>query len=480
MDGQLHAFSLNGCELGVATAATQIEGGHADTNWHRWAGTPGHIKDGSTPARAADHWNRVEEDIALLAELGVKHYRMGLEWARVEPAPGEFDKAAIAHYADELTRLREAGITPLVTLHHFNNPWWLEEKGGFARPAAINDFLEYVAHMVAVLGGLADEWITINEPNVYMMNGYLDGVWPPGHRSPVEALAVAQHLAQAHIRAYRLIHRFQPHGRVGVAMHLRVFSPADRRNPRDVGAAALSGYLFQGALMRAMGQGVFLPPLHQPLGVLPGRYYDFIGVNYYSRSTVTGLSDGVAAGAPVNDLGWEIYPAGIAEVVAQVHRRYPGPVYITENGTADAADSFRSLFLYDHLKALSQSGVPVERFYHWCFTDNWEWAEGEVPRFGLVGLDYGTQERTVRESGRFYADIAAHGGVTEEAYDRWVMQHRGRFPVLQSDPGEHWGRFPVLQSDPGEHWGRFPVLQSEPPGPSPTTGFEPKVPSGAR
>lgn len=122
----------------------------------------------------------------------------------------------------------------------------------------------------------------------------------------------------------------------------------------------------------------------------------------------------------MNGLGWEIYPAGLIEVAEWVHRRYPAPIYITENGTADAADNFRARFVCEHLAQIAGSDLPIERFYHWCFTDNWEWAEGEVPRFGLVHLDYDTQERTVRASGRFYADIITNSGVTEDAFERWV------------------------------------------------------------
>ncbi|MCL2654014.1 MAG: glycoside hydrolase family 1 protein [Propionibacteriaceae bacterium] len=416
----VHGFSLDGCELGVATAATQIEGGNADTNWHRWADEPGHIKDGSTPARAADHWNRVPEDIALLQELGVKHYRMGLEWARVEPERGVFDESAIEHYRDELTRLRDAGIKPLVTLHHFNNPWWLEATGAFENRDAMDAFLRYTRRMVESLDDLVDEWITFNEPNVYVVASYVEGTWPPGSRSPRGAQAVAQHLAEAHVSAYGLIHELQPSAKVGVAMHLRVFRPASKFNLRDIGAAVVGGFLFQSALHRAMSTGLFVPPLLQPKGVRPGKYYDFQGVNYYSRSMVTGLADGVAKDVPVNDLGWEIYPAGLGIVLRQVARAYPGPIYITENGIADSRDAFRPRFIFDHLRAVVTSGVPVERYYHWSSIDNWEWADGEGPRFGLIALDYETQTRTMRESGRFYADISANGAITDAAYDRWV------------------------------------------------------------
>jgi beta-glucosidase len=412
-------LDLGSLELGVATAATQIEGGEADTNWHRWA-AEGRIKDGSTPERAADHWQRVDEDVALLKELGIGHYRMGLEWARIEPQEGVFDQIAIAHYRDELTKLRAAGIAPLVTLHHFNNPWWLEKQGAWVGRGAITSYLAYVKRVVLELKDLVSEWITINEPNVYATQGYVFGDWPPGEKSLTKAMAVMSHLAEAHIRAFGLIHAISPSARVGVAHHLRVFDPANRYSPVDLAGARTMENLFQSALLDAMSYGRFRLPLRGSPSVKPGCYYDFTGVNYYTRSWVRGGVQGTRPGVPVNDLGWEIYPRGLRRVLRAVNKLYPGPIYVTENGTADASDAFRPRYIYDHLAAIAHSGVNVERYYHWCFTDNWEWIEGEEPRFGLVDLDYETGTRRVKESGKMVADIIAAGGVTDEAYARWV------------------------------------------------------------
>ncbi|PKQ24636.1 MAG: glycoside hydrolase family 1 protein [Actinobacteria bacterium HGW-Actinobacteria-5] len=416
----MSGFTLSGCELGVATAATQIEGGAADTTWHRWAAAD-RITDHSTPARAADHWNRVEQDVALLGELGVRHYRMGLEWARIEPLRGQFDPAGFAHYRDEFTRLRDAGIRPLVTLHHFSEPGWFADAGGWLAPDAVPTFLRFAEAVVSEFADLVSDWITINEPTVYASHAYLWGLWPPGETSAYRrALAVTQALVDAHLAAYPMIHRLCPDAKVGVAHHLRVFGPRSPRNPLHRGASALSRYLFQDALVEVMATGRSRPPLRRPKAVVPGRYYDFHGINYYTRSTVAGLADGTAANVPVNDLGWEVYPRGIVELARWMHARWPGPIWITENGTADAADAFRSRYVYEHLAQIAVSDLPIERYYHWCFTDNFEWAEGEGARFGLVDLDFGTQVRTVRESGRFYADIIANHGVTDAAYDRWV------------------------------------------------------------
>jgi beta-glucosidase len=422
----MSTFSLNGLELGVATAATQIEGGEIDTNWHRWAKMPGRIADSSTPARAGDHWNRVDEDIELLRRLGVKHYRMGLEWARIEPAPGVYSLEALGHYVDELTKLREAGITPLVTLHHFNNPGWLESTGAWARSHTIGVFERYVYRVMEAFQGLVTDWITINEPNVYATKAYLAGDWPPGHKSLPEAIRVMEHLAYAHIIAYNLIHDMVPDARVGVAHHLRAFRPARKWHLIDQVAHVSMEYLFQTAVVRAMSLGRFRAPLKQPQHVRPGKYYDFQGINYYSPSEVRNLTEGPGRGVPVNDLGWEIYPEGLAELARSISKDYPGPIYITENGTADAHDSFRPLFIYDHLKQLVESDLPVERYYYWSFIDNWEWAEGEEPRFGLIGLDYDTQERVWRDSAAFYADVIANDGVTEDAYQRWVASRAYR------------------------------------------------------
>jgi beta-glucosidase len=362
----------------------------------------------------------VDEDISLLKELGIRHYRMGLDWARIEPQEGVFDPSALEHYRDELAALRACGIAPLVTLHHFNNPWWLEERGGWVRHDAIAAYLTYVRHVVSQLKDLVDEWVTINEPNVYATQSYVFGDWPPGHRKVAEAMTVMSHMAQAHIRAYQVIHALQPGARVGVAHHLRVFDPANMYNPLDVVGAKTMEFLFQGAVLDATAYGRFRLPLRGSPSVSGGRYYDFTGVNYYTRSWVTAVSEGTRPNSPVNDLGWEIYPEGMTRVLQMVAKKYPGPIYITENGTPDGVDAFRPRYLFDHLKAVMDSDVDVERYYHWCFTDNWEWIEGEEPRFGLVHLDYETQKRTLKESAHLYADMIANGGVTGKAYARWV------------------------------------------------------------
>lgn len=416
--------------LGTASAATQIEGGELDHTWMDWF-HKGHIADGASPARANDHINRWREDDTLMRDMGMQIARIGVEWARVEPREGAFDEAAIAHYVAEVDLLLSYGIKPLVTLHHFTNPMWFENIGAFEKAENIPLFLRFVERMVTAFGPRVTEYITINEPNVYATSGYYFGSWPPGDRNLGHALHVMAVLAAAHIQAYRLIHALQAEmgiagTRVSYANHMRVFAPKNQLNPLHRLFAKATEHLFQGALSKAMGIGRFGLVIRNLLGEPRGLYCDFIALNYYTRSTVAGLSDGTRAGAPVTDLGWEIYPQGIVECALKLYKIHPLPVYVTENGTCDNTDGFRCRYLYDHLQALCACELPVERYYHWCFIDNFEWAEGEAPRFGLVHIDYDTQVRTVKQSGRFFSDIIREGGVTDAMAQQYVAPQQYR------------------------------------------------------
>lgn len=422
-------IDLSGLLLGAATAAVQIEGGDTGNQWHDFAQESGRIKDGSTPTPATDHWERWRDDALLMADLGLQVYRLGIEWSRLEPVPGQVDEAAVEHYREELAELRRRGITPLVTIHHFSHPTWFESRGGWLGPDAVGTFLTHVERVVTRFGDLVDEWVTINEPNVYAMGGFLFGSFPPGRTGAWRDIRRVLHcMARAHCRAYHLIHDLQPHATVGIAHHLRVFAPLDPRNPVHRVLARANAYLFQEAITDAMLAGHFprfLGP--QPADVTQGTHYDFLGINYYSRSAISRIGDGCFDGVPVNDLGWEIHPEGLVEVARWLHERYPGPIWVTENGTADRDDAFRPRFIADHLAAMVDSGLPFERYYHWCLVDNWEWAEGHTARFGLVELDVETMERRVRPSGRLLAAAIAAGAITDELDDQYVAPTR--YPV---------------------------------------------------
>jgi beta-glucosidase len=414
--------------LGTATSSLQIEGGDRNNNWYRWCEQK-KIKDGSSCVVADDHWNLYHSDIALLKELHNDTYRMGLEWSRIEPEPGKFDGEALTHYRDELTGLIKNGIQPLVTLHHFSHPLWIEDMGGWENPIVVDYFAKYTRQVVESLGDLVEAWITINEPNVFTTYGYLQGLWPPGKQNMAASFRVLKNMIQAHIVSYQLIHRiraeknFPGETMVGVSHHLRVFDPVGDK-PLNRLSAKLIRYFFQDIIVAGMATGKLKFPLGTggyPFG--KGRYQDFLGINYYTRDMVrfqwnsammfSQLS--LKAGALTNDLGWEIYPDGLYRLCKHYYGKYQLPIFITENGICDQNDNRRVQFIYDHLRAVSkliQEGVPVQRYYHWSFIDNFEWLEGENARFGLVSNDFRTQTRTVRQSGRFFAELCQNKAVT--------------------------------------------------------------------
>lgn len=412
--------------LGVASAATQIEGGDTNNSWYDWY-KKGHIADGSDPSIATRHYEKYQEDSSLMADMGITQYRMGLEWARLEPQRGEFNQEAWDHYRQEIELLKVKGITVLLTLHHFTNPLWFEEMGAFEHPDGIPIFLDFVHKAVTELGDLVAEYITINEPNVYASHGWFFGLWPPGKKSMFRTFRVIKNLCICHIKAYNLIHHIRsqqgfPDTKVSYAHHMRSFVPRNRKNLLHVLTTPLVHRLFQSCISRAFLTGRPTWPIGRMKGIRRGLYCDFHAVNYYTRTAVAGLKDSVLPGVPVNDLGWEIYPEGLAENIQELIALAPLPVYITENGTCDNTDSFRSRYIYEHLAVIVSHGLPVERYYHWCFTDNFEWLEGFSARFGLIHVDYVSQERRLKESAGFYTRMIADGGVSEEAFAHYCKQ----------------------------------------------------------
>ncbi len=396
-------------ELGVSSAATQIDGDCKNSNWHDWY-LKGHIIDSSDPDIATRHRDFLKEDTELMASMGIGHYRFGLEWARIEPEEGVFSDEEFDKVREELLLLRKNKISVLLTIHHFSNPLWFEKSGGFLRRDSVEIFVRLCEKVVEKLGDLVSEYITINEPNVYAVNGYMTGVFPPGEKSLVKTLRIIEIMRKCHREAYRAIHhkRYQM-GRfdtkVSFAHHMRSFAPLNKENPLHRLAAKTSEYFFQTRLQESyiFGNG------HE------GRFVDFLALNYYSRTASSGLADGVFPGTPINDLGWEIYPEGIVECAEKLHALCPDlPIYITENGTADNNDLFRRRYLYEHIKALCESALPVMRYYHWCFVDNFEWNEGFSARFGIVWLDTETMERKIKKSGEFFSQMIAEKGVTEK------------------------------------------------------------------
>jgi beta-glucosidase len=417
----------DGFVWGVATAAHQYEGGTTNNQWHAWENQGG-IATGERAGLACDWWAHAEDDFDRAQQMGVNGLRLSVEWSRIEPQEGRWDEGALARYHAMLSGLRARGIEPLVTLHHFTNPLWLERMGAFANPRVVPLFARFVARCVETLGDFCDFWCTVNEPNVYASLGYLLGTWPPGHRGDLVALARVQaNLLRAHVAAYHAIHALQPQARVGLAHNIRIFDAARPANPLDRLAANGQDIGFNAAVLDALAHGHVRGPLRLlsgDLSMVRGTC-DYIGVNYYSREMVifdprrptvlfgrqftrpgATLMDRSQSGSTGETFG-EIYPDGLRRVLLRV-AALGLPIYVTENGVADATDDRRPPALVRSLVALREAqaqGAPVLGYYHWSLVDNFEWAEGWSARFGLIALDPAAQVRIARPSAGVYARV---------------------------------------------------------------------------
>lgn len=410
---------------GVATSSHQYEGGCDNNQWAGWERS-GHIKTGDTATCACEWWTDAERDFDLAQRLGLNALRLSLEWSRIEPRPGEWDAVALARYRRMLQALRERGLEPLVTLHHFTHPMWFEERGAFLAPDAVERFTDYAAHVVQALGDLCAFWCTVNEPNIYSLMGYQLGGFPPGRRNDIRGTVQSQAtLARAHAAAYRVIHRVQPEARVGWAQHYNVFDPASPRNPLDRFVASVQDAALNDFFPRAVRTGRAAFPFSLFAGDLRAvrDTCDFVGFNVYYRDLISfdlrypqvlfgrrGVSPNARRGDYAEEVEWgEVYPEAIRRVAQRV-AVLGKPIYVTEHGVADAADRLRPWLIVraaEELHAALAEGLDVRGYFHWSLVDNFEWAEGWRMRFGLVNLDIETQTRTLRPSARLYGAIAS-------------------------------------------------------------------------
>lgn len=408
--------------IGTASASIQIEGDMPPNNWTRWA-EQGRVVDGTGPNPSTNHWRRWEEDNELMASLGLQIARVSVEWARIEPRRGHFDTEVLQCYRAEYEDLVSRGIQPLVTLHHFSHPVWFEDEGAFTREENEPLFLRFARKVLEYLGDIGDDWVTINEPNVYATQAYLFNETPPGGKAQWGKLrSTLRNMALAHIQCYGLIHDMldtkERQVRVAFAHHVRAFAPMNPRNPVHRVFTWIDDALFNRGVEDSFVLGKFSAFLGTPTTpITPGVYADAMGINYYSRTAVTGLSDGTFPDVPVNDLGWEIYPKGLVQAARRLSEKYQLPIWVTENGTADNGgegkqERFRCRFLLEHLTAIAKAcadGVPIERYYHWCFVDNWEWTEGMAQHFGIVSMEEESLDRGVKPSGYLLGEIISAG-----------------------------------------------------------------------
>lgn len=422
--------------LGSATAATQIDGGDYYSDWYYWA-LGCNVKNCESPITADEHYILYKEDMAWLKDLKHEVYRFSIDWSRIEPIEGEWNEGAIQHYRNEIGIMLRNGIKPLLTIHHFSVPMWFQTKVGWHNPKSVEYFTRYVYKLIKSIGDLVAEYCTINEPNVLTLYSYITGVFPPGIKNNLcDYFKSSKHLIIAHLKSYKLIHSLRRQmgytdTKIGFALNMPYLQS---KTPITFISKAVIEYLFLTAYEVGFVEGKLIPPFGTGYPMGKGRYCDFFGINYYTRFFVELSPNPSTLFTKVvikkdlsycerSDIGWEIYPKGIRYVVKDIGDKYDIPIYITENGIADAKDTRRAKFIYNHLLELSKSisqGYKVEEYYHWSLLDNFEWDQGYFPRYGLLAVCYENQKRTNRQSSKFYTRICKHKKVTKELINRYL------------------------------------------------------------
>jgi beta-glucosidase len=433
---------------GAATAAYQIEGawgvgGKGESIWDRFSHTPGKIDNGDTGDVACDHYHRWPEDIELMKALGLKAYRFSISWPRVLPKGlGEVNQAGLDFYNRLVDGFLEAGIEPYITLYHWDLPQQLQDEGGWPVRMIVHTFTEFADVVSRSLGDRVKNWITLNEPHVSAFIGYQEGRHAPGHKDLHEAIAASHHLLLSHGRAVPIIRANSPDSQIGMALNV---SPAVPASPSLADRQA--AYFHDGRVNRwffdpLAGRGYpydIRKAYKTDMDIVqPGDLdeiaapLDFIGINYYFREIYRSkavleeenLPRVVFHTGETTEMGWEVYAEGIYDILGRLHFDYGFPaIYITENGAAfkdsvntdgQVEDPERLSYIKRHLKQVQRAiecGIPVKGYFAWSLLDNFEWAFGFSKRFGLIYVDYETQQRIPKASAKWYAHMIRENAI---------------------------------------------------------------------
>lgn len=423
---------------GVATASFQIEGGidsRLPCIWDTFCDTPGKIVDSSDGKIACDHINRWREDIELMEEIGVDAYRFSVSWPRVMNQDGTLNSEGVAFYIDLLDVLNEKQIKPFVTLYHWDLPQYLEDKGGWLNRDTAYQFAEYAELISQAFGNRVHSYATFNEPYCSAYLGYEVGIHAPGKASKEFGRKAAHHILLAHGLGMQALNRNSPDSLNGIVLN---FTPcySATENADDVAATDLADQYINQWYVKPLFDKSYpdilsklpdsqKPEIHEGDMDIISQPIDFLGINFYTRLT---YSAPVEVGEfytehahlePQTDIGWEVYPKAFSDLLVRLNQLYSlPPIYITENGAAiaddivdgEVHDTQRIDYYNGHLNALNDAielGVVVSGYFAWSFIDNFEWAEGYLKRFGLVYVDYTTQQRTLKHSALAYKNLLA-------------------------------------------------------------------------
>lgn len=398
---------------GASTASHQVEG-NTHNQWTVWEQTHAEQlaktaakrlswvpaweqikKEAQDPAnylsgRGVEHYSRYEEDFDLLAKLNLNSFRFGIEWSRLEPEEGQWDEQAIEHYRGYIEALRRRNIEPVLNIWHWTMPVWFTDKGGLKNKSNLKYFDRFVRRVGTEYAHQVRYIITINEPNVYASFSYQMGEWPPQEKSILSMMKVYYNLVRAHRRAYRILKAIKPELHIGVAAQLGNIQAKD---PHD-----LTDELSTKA-MRYFWNWWFLNRIR--------RCQDFVGINYYFTDYYNGLFHKDSPKTPINDLGWYMEPEGLYPLLLRAWDHYKKPIIVSENGVADARDEYRRWWIEETIVAMERAlseGVKIIGYFHWSLLDNFEWAYGWWPKFGLVEVNRRTMKRTIRPSAKWFAE----------------------------------------------------------------------------
>lgn len=385
---------------GVSTSAYQIEGG-IENDWSEWEKE--RVKSEKFKVKklnaedficgsACDSYNRYKEDVGLAKDLGCKSFRLGIEWARIEPHKGVYNYKEIEHYRNVLKEIKDSGLKTVVTLWHWTNPIWLTYcRHGWAQKETVEHFSRYVELIVKELGDLVDFWITLNEPMIHVFNGYLFGKFPPAKKNPFLAIKVFKNLVDAHKASFDIIHKKYPKAQVSITALVNYFEPARKWCLIERLFSWLAHYIWNDCFLQRIK-----------------NHLDFIAFDYYFHYRIIWRPPFKKnLKKEITDMGWEIYPEGIYHVIKYLSY-FKKPIYVMENGLADADDSRRSDFIVNHLRYVHKAiteGADVRGYFHWSLLDNFEWAAGWEPKFGFYEVDRKTFVRKPRPSVDIYKQI---------------------------------------------------------------------------
>lgn len=420
---------------GTATAAHQVEGNNTNNNWYRWENTPGAIINGQKAGLACDWWGgRWKDDLDRAHSTGQNSHRFSVEWSRIQPAPDRWDDEALNVYVEMCRSLVQRGMTPLVTLHHFSDPLWLVDLGGWENDETPLKFAAFTRKVVDALRDYVNLWVTINEPNVYAMGGWVSGDFPPGKHDLGLAIRVFKNLALGHAMAYKIIHEVQPEAQVGIALNYRSLLPARPNMPLDRMVTNIQHQIYNNSFTDTLSTGR-MDLVFKKIKLPEARgTQDFIGVNYYTRDLVK-FNPGAAGemfgrrsypqGALISPTGFLAnVPEGMYESLKWAHR-YDKPILVTENGVEDDTDALRPRYLLEHLYQVWRAANfnwRIKGYFHWSLVDNFEWERGWTQRFGLWGLDVITQQRIRRPSVDLYEEICHENGISTEMVRKYAPE----------------------------------------------------------